>query len=337
MLHSSDSFRLRRPPTWALVLAFGLVYLSWGTTYLAIREGVKDLPPALFGGVRITTAGLLLFAFLALRRQPLRLPRRDLLWVALAGVLLFLGGNGLITWGEMTVESGAASVLAATTPLWLGLLELVRPGGERLAIWGWLGLLAGLVGVLLLLPLPHDLAEFFRRPGPFLVIASAFCWALGSLVLRGRSRRGPHLTMAAYQMVIGGGSLVLAGLLIGEASQLTPEHFTSTAVFAFFYLLIVGSLVGFLAFTYLLQHVSATLAGTYAYVNPAVAILVGWLLGGERLTLGVLGGMAAILTGVALVRAGTVRPAGSPVALQPEAPVRGVYVSRSLPAGERET
>jgi drug/metabolite transporter (DMT)-like permease len=308
MPHSSDSSRPRRPPTWTLVLAFVLVYLSWGTTYLAIREGVRDLPPALFGGVRITTAGLILFAFLALRRKPLRLPRRDLLGTALVSLLLFVGGNGLITLGEMTVESGAASVLAATTPLWLGLLELVRPGGERLAVWGWLGLLAGLVGVLLLLPLPHDLAEFFRQPGPFLVIGSAFCWALGSILLRGRSRRGPHLTAAAYQMVIGGGSLALTGLVFGEASRLTPEHFTPTAVFAFFYLLVVGSLVGYLAYTYLLQHVSATLAGTYAYVNPAVAILAGWLLGGERLTLGVLGGMAAILTGVALVRAGARRP-----------------------------
>jgi drug/metabolite transporter (DMT)-like permease len=308
MPHSSESFRLRRPPTWTLVLAFGLVYLSWGTTYLAIREGVKDLPPALFGGVRITTAGLLLFGFLALRRQPLRLPRRDLLRTALVSLLLFVGGNGLITWGEMTVESGAASVLAATTPLWLGLLEVVRPGGERLAGWGWLGLLAGLVGVLLLLPIPADLAEFFRRPGPFLVIGSAFFWALGSIVLRGRSRRSPHLTSAAYQMVFGGSALALTGLLCGEASRLTPEHFTATAVFAFFYLLVVGSLVGYLAFTYLLQHVSATLVGTYAYVNPAVAILVGWLLGGERLTLGVLGGLAAILMGVALVRAGARRP-----------------------------
>jgi drug/metabolite transporter (DMT)-like permease len=307
---------------WALVLAFGLVYLSWGTTYLAIREGVKDLPPALFGGVRITSAGLLLFSYLALRRQPLRLPPRDLLWLALVSLLLFVGGNGLITWGEMTVESGTASVLAATTPLWLGLLELIRPRGERLNVWGWLGLLAGLVGVLLLLPLPQDLGQLFQQPGPFLVIGSAFCWAFGSIVLRSRSRRGPHLTTAAYQMVIGGGSLALTGLLCGEASQLTPERFTSTAVFAFFYLLVVGSLVGYLAYTYLLRHVSATLAGTYAYVNPAVAILVGWLLGGERLTLAVLGGMAAILTGVALVRAGAVRPTASPPALQPDAPAR---------------
>jgi drug/metabolite transporter (DMT)-like permease len=304
---SSDSFRLRRPPVWALVLAFALVYLSWGTTYLAIRTGVRDLPPALFGGVRITSAGLVLFGYLALRGQPLRLSRRDLLRSALASSLLFVGGNGLITWGEMTVESGAASVLAATTPLWLGLLELIRPRGERLNVWGWLGLLAGLVGVLLMLPLPRDLTEFFRRPGPFLVIASALCWALGSIVLRG-SRRGPHLTTAAYQMVIGGSLLALTGLLCGEASQLTVERFTPTAVFAFFYLLVVGSLVGYLAYTYLLQHVSATLAGTYAYVNPAVAILVGWLLAGEQLTFSVFGGMAAILTGVALVRAGTRRP-----------------------------
>src|SRR5207253_1955439 len=139
------------PARWSVIVAFVLVYLSWGTTYLAIKKGVEVFPPALFGGARIILAGLILVAYLAVRRQSLWMPLRDLLWTALVGVLLFVGGNGLITVGEKFVASGVASVLAATTPLWMSLLEMLWPWGERLRARGWLGLLVGLAGVLLLL------------------------------------------------------------------------------------------------------------------------------------------------------------------------------------------
>ena len=158
----------RRPAAWAIVLAFAIVYLTWGTTYFAIKEGVRTLPPALFGGVRIGSAGLVLLAGLWLRGESLRLARRDLLVVAASGVLHFMGGNGLITFAEQTVDSGAASVLAATAPVWIGLGETLWPRGERLTPRGWLGLLLGLGGVLVVLPLPHNPADLFRHPGPFL-------------------------------------------------------------------------------------------------------------------------------------------------------------------------
>src|SRR5947207_11765486 len=138
MTHPADPSSPPRPATWALLLAFTAVYLSWGTTYLAIKAGVRHLPPALFGGGRLVLAGLVLLAFLALRGERLRLPRRELLWVALPGVLLFVGGNGLVTWAEVTVDSGVASVLVATTPLWIGLLGSLWPNGERLSVRGWL-------------------------------------------------------------------------------------------------------------------------------------------------------------------------------------------------------
>src|SRR5262245_2797136 len=133
-----------RPAASAVALAFALLYLSWGTTYLAIKEGVRDLPPALFGGVRVCLAGVLLAAYPALRGEPLRLPRRELLWTGLGGLLLFVGGNGMITAAEKTVPSGVASVLVATTPLLMALLETLWPRGERLSARGWLGLLVGL-------------------------------------------------------------------------------------------------------------------------------------------------------------------------------------------------
>jgi drug/metabolite transporter (DMT)-like permease len=307
MTHADPS-SLRRPAAWAVALAFTLVYLSWGTTFLAIREGVKAFPPALFGGVRIFTAGLVLLGYQLLRRQPLRLPVRDLLWLGLVGLCMFVGGNGLITVAEESVESGFASVLVATTPLWIALLELLAPRGERLTGRGWLGLFLGLAGVLVLLP-PQQAADLFRSAGPLLVIGSAFSWAAGTVLLRRRRAGGPRLAVAAYQMLLGGGALILIGLALGEAGALTPERFTPAAVGAFFYLLVVGSLVGFVAYTWLLDHVSAAMAGTYAYVNPAVAILVGWLLAGEKVTLQILLGMGVILASVALVRSGSRRPA----------------------------
>jgi drug/metabolite transporter (DMT)-like permease len=316
---SADPHHRPRPAPWAIILAFTLVYVSWGTTYLAIKEGVRnqDLPPALFGGTRVCLAGLLLLGFLRMRGRSIRLPWSELASVGLIGILLFVCGNGLITFAEKTVPSGVAAVLAATTPLWMAMLEMLWPRGERLSARGWLGLFVGLAGVLIVLSPKIDGQSSFRDWGLLLVIGSAFSWSVGALCLRHRRSHISHLTAAAYQMVIGGGGLTLIGLVLGEAGELTPEHFGAGAAFAFFYLLVVGSLVGFVAFNWLLGHVSAAQAGTYAYVNPMVAILVGWLIGNEEITGWIVGGMLVILVGVAIVRGATrrrhpVRPGAEP-------------------------
>lgn len=288
-----------------IVLGFAAVYLSWGTTYLATRIGVGEqhMPPALFGGTRVTLAGCVLLAYQWLVGTPIRIPRRELVWVILSALLLFVGGNGLINVAQQTVESGRASILVATTPLWLALLETLYPWGERLLPRGWLGLGIGLCGVLVLQP-----AEFSDHRGPLLALGSAFCWAVGSLVLRYHRPTASHLVTAAVQMIVGGGCLALIGLGMGELNRL-PEPIPERAVGAYLYLLIVGSLVGFVAFNWLLGHVSATLVGTYAYVNPLIAVVVGWLIGGEAITARMIGGMVVILIGVALVRGATRRPA----------------------------
>jgi drug/metabolite transporter (DMT)-like permease len=296
-----------RPASWAVVLAFTLIYVSWGTTFLAIREGVhaQHLPPCLFGGTRVAAAGLILLVFLAFRGERLRFARSEYRWIALTSVLLFVGGNGLITAGERTVESGITSVLTSTTPLWLALLELLWPRGERLRLRGWLGLLVGFAGMLLLLlPKLRQSANVWSDPGPFMVLGSAVSWAFGSLVSRYHRPKGSHLAVAAYQMFLGGSSLALLGLLLGEGEQWATVELTGRAYFSFLYLLICGSLIGFVAFNWLLGHVSATLVGTYAYVNPVIAILIGWQLGGEELTTRIVCGMVIILAGVALVRTG---------------------------------
>jgi drug/metabolite transporter (DMT)-like permease len=303
MSHTSP---LSRPPAWTLVLAFGLVYTSWGTTFLAIQKGVKDLPPGLFAGVRVSLAGLVLLGFLALRGGSVCLPRGELRWAAFIGVVMFVGGNGLLNFAERTLPSGAAAVLATTMPLWVALLETLWPSGERLRGAGWAGLALGSAGVIVLLSQrlerPGDL---FNDVGPLLVLGSAFSWGIGSFALRHRRPRGEHLTTASYHMILGGGTMTLLALLMGEASQLTPASFTPSAVGAFFYLLTVGSLIGFLAYTWLLRHVSTTLVGTHAYVNPMVALVVGAVLNGEAITGEILAGMLIIFAGVALVRAGS--------------------------------
>jgi drug/metabolite transporter (DMT)-like permease len=302
----------KRPAVWVTVLAFACLYTSWGTTYLAIREGVQTLPPALFGGTRLAAAGLVLLAFLAARGRRLWLSQRELLNAAVVGICLFVIGNGLITLAEKTVPSIVTAVLVTTTPIWFALLEALWPWGERLTPRGWLGMALGLGGVLVLLaPELRQIDHFFDDLGPLLILASAFAWAIGSFVLRHgkKGEQNSHLLSAAYQMVIGGSILTLVGIVTGESNELSAASLTPTAIFSFFYLLVVGSLVGFVSYNWLLGHVSPALVGTYAFVNPIVAILVGWLIGRETLSEWILGGVAIILSGVALVRIGGVRPA----------------------------
>jgi drug/metabolite transporter (DMT)-like permease len=299
-----------------LGVALALVYLAWGTSYLAIREGVQTLPPGLFGGVRVMLAGALLLAFLAARGQLAPVSGRDLARTWLVGGLMFVGGNGLMTLAlkQESMSSGLAAVLAATTPLWLALLEAFWPRGERLAPLGWAGVLLGLAGVVLIQSKGLEgPGAALAEQGPFLVLGSAVAWSLGSVLQRHRPSRTPHLTSAAWQMFLGGGSLSVLALLLGEGAQLRAECFTGRAVFTIFYLLVVSSLIGFVAFTWLLDHASAALAGTYAYVNPVVAVLVGWLVAGEAVTGRTVGGMVVILAGVALVRACGPRPPAGPL------------------------
>ncbi len=300
---------MKHVASWKLTLALGLVYLAWGTTYLAIQEGVKTLPPAIFAGSRVCLAGLLVLAFLRLSGGTVCLSRREVLLTFASGVLMFVVGNGLLTFAEMTVPSGAAAVLAATTPLWMAVLEAAWPHGERLAWRGWFGLLVGLGGVALLLSEKwlNQSTPGLSGAGPFLVLASAAGWALGSSLYRHGRSSVPHLTAAGYQMFFGGGSLVVIGLTMGEARNLTASCLTPEAIASFFYLLVVGSFIGFIAFNWLLGHASVALTGTYAYVNPVIALLVGWLVAKETPTPAILAGVAVVLLGVALVRLGGVR------------------------------
>jgi drug/metabolite transporter (DMT)-like permease len=288
------------PPAWMIALAFGIVFFSWGTTYLATSIAMKKehMPPGLFGGVRILTAGVILLAYQAIRGQLLRLGGGDYLRLFIVGVFLFMSSNFLIGYGQKQVDSGVSAILIATTPLWIGLFAMLWPSGERLSWRGWLGLLIGFAGIVLTkLDSKAALADFYS----LLILASAASWAMGSLISRHMALSIPHFTSAGFQMLFGGMSQVALGAAVGEWSDV-PEQLTPRAIAAFLYLLVFGSLLGFVAFNWLLGHVSAAKVGTYAYVNPIIAVFIGWSANETTVDALLLAGIAVILLGVYLVR-----------------------------------
>lgn len=298
-----------RPAAWRIWLALLTLYLVWGTTYLAIKIGVADesLPPFLFGGTRVGTAGLVLLIVQLVRGDSIGLRRRDLGGILAGAGFLFVGGNGLISIALKHVQSGESAVLAATTTLWMAMASRLFPGGDRLRPLGWLGLLVGLAGVAALQApaLSEQGFSFGANVGPYLVLGSAACWGVGAVVLRQMPPKIPRLTSAGYQMALGGLGMSCVGLLLGERA---PERVSAGAVGTFLYLLVFGSLIAYVAFHWLLEHETATRIGTYAYVNPLVAVLLGAWWRAEPLTWPLGAGMALVLLAVALVRAGQAPP-----------------------------
>lgn len=294
-----------QPPTWQFVLAFAILYVVWGTTYLVIQIGVLDqqLPPLLFGGTRIGAAGLILLVYQCLRGQSLRFSGRDAVGIVTGCVLLFLGGNGLITLALQSVQSGESAVLAATATLWIALFSMVFAGGDRLRPIGWLGLIVGLVGVMVLQwpNLEQQGFSFARNRGPWLTLASAASWGIGTVLLRRTPICIHRLSSAGWQMTLGGAGMCILGIANGEQA---PATITPGVVWVFLYLLVVSSLVAFVAFVWLLEHVSATKVSTYAYVNPLIAVLLGTLLHDEPISTALIAGTLLILVAVFLVRGG---------------------------------
>lgn len=303
-----------RPSTITVVLAMGTVYLVWGSTYYAIAEMVRTLPPLLAAGFRYVVAGLLMLAFLVARDRWQR--RRGVdpgRWLrapggaewrtaAVVGVLLLLGGNGGVVLGELRIPSGVAAVIIATVPIWMNVADgiLIGRGPSRLATGG---LLVGLLGVGILL-YPSGGADALDPIGIVLVLAASLSWTAGSLI----ARRGPlprnQLLGSGMEMLAGGVALGIVGLLTGEAAQADPGRFSTSSLLAVLYLVVIGSLLAFSAYTWLLSHVAISTVSTYAYVNPIVAVGLGTILLHEQITprmlfaaLLILGAVVAMVTG----------------------------------------
>jgi drug/metabolite transporter (DMT)-like permease len=286
------------------------VYLIWGSTYLAIRFAVETLPPFLMAGVRFVIAGGILYGW----RRAAGFPRPDPgQWRAatVVGGLMLLGGNGGVVWAQQWVASGTAALIVASVPLWMVILDWLRPGGRPPGAGVWAGLIVGLAGVALLLDGGDQHVRY--SAGWLVLVLASISWAVGSLYSR-TARLPAPLLATGMQMLAGGALLLLAGVLTGELRGLDPAAFSTRSVLALLYLIVFGALIGYSAYVWLLRVTTPALASTYAYVNPAVAVFLGWLLAGETLTTRVVLASVVIVGAVALITRVRVRPRRIPPA-----------------------
>jgi drug/metabolite transporter (DMT)-like permease len=290
------------------LIAYLVVCVFWGSTYLAIKIGVTELPPFLFAGLRFLTAGLLLLAVARALGDPL--PRRsDWRTLAIVGVMLLAGGNALVVWSEQYIGSGIASIFVVTVAMWTALFDALIPGGSGDLSWRIVaGLLLGFLGTLLLVgATPAQILAADKRGPIALTIASA-SWALGTVYAKRHPTQASPYMGAASQMIIGGAVVALLGTLLGEWPA---WHLTGRGIGAIAYLVVFGSILGFSAYAYALRHASATIVGTYAYVNPVIAVLLGWLLLREPVAGRTFLAMAMILTAVIWIQfSHRLRPVG---------------------------
>lgn len=308
----------RRPaaPLTLLVLAFSCVYFVWGSTYLAILFAIETIPPLLMAGVRFVVAGAILYAWVAWRGGAIRPTAAQ--WVAalVFGSLFFLIGNGGVTWAETRIPSGIAAIFIAMIPFWITGLDAIRPGGERPRLLAFLGLLVGFSGVVLLLAPGRAAGESNLDPlGVVVLLVASFGWACGSVFARGKPHPPSILQTAAMQMLGGGVTLLIVGTFLGEWSKVDLTAVSARSVGAFLYLVLFGSIIAFSAYAWLLEHASPTRVGTYASINPIVAVFLGWAFGGEAVNPRTLIAGAIVVLGVVLTlrsRAGITAMAATP-------------------------
>ncbi|MDB5233096.1 MAG: hypothetical protein JWR44_89 [Hymenobacter sp.] len=310
------------PSRAALLTAFALVYLIWGSTYLVMKFAVASMPPLLMAGTRYGIAGGLLYLFMRLRGEP-RPSWRGWAHAALIGVCLLGFGNGGTTFGVLYLPSGITALLVATVPMFLALLGWFSGISPRPTKWVTLGLCAGMVGMYLLAA--HPTATPVKQPGHaglgiFIVLLASLVWSIGSLYAKNHRPAPSPFISGGMQMLCGGAAMLIVGLLRGEATGFELVQVTAKSWMAYAYLVTFGSVVAFTAYIWLLRVVEPALAGTYAFVNPVVAVLLGWAFAGEVLNPQMLGGAALIVVAVVLVVLGGRRKAEAPVAAPEAAP-----------------
>lgn len=291
------------PKKITFLLAFAVLYLIWGSTYLGIRIAIDTIPPFLMAGCRFLLAGVILFV-IARWRDSTRVSIVEWRTSLIVGACLLLGGNGGVTLAEQYVSSGLASVMVATVPIYITLLSWAMGTSERPSFTVWLGLLGGFIGVAILVgpavrALPNETGH--GGTGMFILLCSSFLWSVGSIYSTKAPTVSSPFLAVAQQMLCGGTLLVLAGLLTGEARRFRVDHFTFASLGAFAYLVIIGAIVGYTAYIWLLRHCHPAKVATYAYVNPIVAVILGAVFRGETLSPRAMIAAALIIGSVALV------------------------------------
>lgn len=288
-------------PRLMIALALLAVYVIWGSTYLAILFAIDTIPPLTMAGIRFIIAGGLLYGLLRLRGHPA--PTKGH-WVsaAIVGILLLGFGNGGVTWAEQRVPSGIAALILAGTPAWMVILDWIRPGGRRPERRIVAGVLLGLAGIAVLVLAGGDpRADGVDPIGAIVVLMSSISWAFGSILSRFLRVPASAMQVTSMQMIAAGAVLTVGGAVAGEWPRVDLGAITPSSLLAFGYLVVFGSWVGYSAYVWLLRATTPAVASTYAYVNPAIAVLLGWAIAGESVDRWMVGAMALIVCGVAMI------------------------------------
>jgi drug/metabolite transporter (DMT)-like permease len=284
-----------------VIAAFAAIYIIWGSTYLGIRFAIETMPPFMMAGARFVMAGMILYGWLRFKGVPH--PKKvDWHYAAITGGLMIAAGNGGVTWAEKQVPSGLASLLVGMMPAWLVLFDWLRPNGARPALKTVMGVLVGFSGVAILTG-SKDATDI---PGANLaatvvLVGCGMTWAIGSLVNRHGPKSSVPLMGVAQQMLAGGFFLTLAGIAAGDWQRFEWQAVSLRSLAAFLYLVVFGSLIGFTAYIWLLQTTAPAKVATCAYINPAIAVLLGCTLGGEQMNARILMAGMAIFLGVMLI------------------------------------
>lgn len=284
-----------------IVAAFASIYLVWGSTYLAIRYAVATIPPFIMGGTRFVISGALLYVWARSRgaARPTRINWRN---AVIAGGFLLLGGNGAVVWAEQFMPSGLTALLVSILPFWLVIIEWVRPPRQRPSGAILVGLVLGFAGIVVLVG-PSELGghDDASPLGTLVLILGSLSWAIGSFWSRDAELPASGLLTTGMEMLGGGVLMLIVGTLTGELSRLDVHGVSHASMIGLAYLIAFGSLIGFTSYIWLLDKVSPAQLGTYAYVNPIVAVLLGWAIAGERLSVRTAVAAAIVIGGVALI------------------------------------
>lgn len=308
-----------RPARWKVLLAFAIIYLVWGSTYLAIRIGVREMPPFLMAGLRFAAAGFLLLLWARMRGTPLPTARewRD---ASILGALMFLMDYACLFWAEQRVPSGVSAVILAAIPVCITLLEITVLRSQRLTLRLAAGLAVGIVGVLVLMnPVPSLGGAPLDRGGLMALIVACWGWSIGTIIAGRLTLPAAKSMSSATQMLSGGVQLLLLAAVAGEFAGFHAQRISPAAWFSLGYLIVAGSIIAYTAYVWLLHYESPTRVGTYAYVNPVVAVVLGAALGGEAIDRRTVLGTVLILLGVvAITTAKAKRTAQQPEKLRTE-------------------
>src|SRR5579864_1518652 len=288
-------------PTWKTLLAFAIIYFVWGSTFLAIRVGVREVPPLVLAAMRFSVAGAVLYGWMLARGERSPTARQ---WgsASLLGIVIFVFDYGLLFWAEQRVPSGIAAVVMATIPAFIAVAEIFVLRTQELTLRLTLALLIGIAGVAVLMSRSLNLGGApVDRKGAMALIFASISWSVATVIARKLPLPTSKVMSSGAQMLAGGVFLTLAAAALGEFGNFHPSAISLGAWLSLLYLVVAGSIIGFTAYVWLIHHESPTKVGTYAYVNPVVAVLVGYLLGGEALGTRTILGTLFILISVIVI------------------------------------